>query len=53
MKKANTELKLTIFNTPYERDVPSMSKAQCLKNGENENIARSKIFPFALYRGCL
>ncbi len=36
MKKANTELKLTIFNTPYERETSVMSRAQCLKTGETK-----------------
>ena len=33
MRNINTERKLMLFNTLYEREVPSMSKAKSLKNG--------------------
>ena len=35
MRNTNTERKLMIFNTLYEREVPSMSKAKSLKNGKD------------------
>ena len=38
MRNTNTERKLMLFNTLYEREVPSMSKAKSLKNGKMNKI---------------
>ena len=38
MRNTNTERKLMLFNTLYERGVPSMSRVQCLKDGKMNKI---------------
>lgn len=38
MRNTNTERKLMLFKTPYDREVPSMSKANSLKNGKMNKI---------------
>ena len=35
MRNTNIKQKLTPFKTPYDRDVPSMFKANSLKNGKD------------------
>lgn len=38
MRSINAKLKLMLFNTPYEREVPSISKANSLKIGKMNKI---------------
>ena len=50
MRNTNTERKLMLFNTLYEREVPSMSKAANPKAEEMSRIHFFSIFPFAKFK---